>query len=79
MAFGGFDSGAEEMYFQLGAAGAARGWQVVLFDGPGQTGCMRRNPTMTYRPDYEAPVGAVLDDVGTRLGAAPAASWPWPG
>jgi pimeloyl-ACP methyl ester carboxylesterase len=70
VAFGGFDSGAEEMYFQLGAAGAARGWQVVLFDGPGQTGCMRRNPTMTYRPDYEAPVGAVLDDVGTRLGPA---------
>jgi pimeloyl-ACP methyl ester carboxylesterase len=69
VAFGGFDSGAEEMYFQLGAPGAARGWQVVLFDGPGQTGCMRRNPTMTYRPDYEAPVGAVLDDVDQRLGA----------
>jgi len=69
VAFGGFDSGAEEMYFQLGAAGAARGWQIVLFDGPGQTGCMRRNPTMTYRPDYEAPVGAVLDDVEARLGS----------
>jgi pimeloyl-ACP methyl ester carboxylesterase len=68
--FGGFDSGAEEMYFQLGAPGAARGWQVVLFDGPGQTGCMRRNPTMTYRPDYEAPVGAVLDEVERRLGPA---------
>jgi pimeloyl-ACP methyl ester carboxylesterase len=70
VAFGGFDSGAEEMYFQLGAPGAARGWQVVLFDGPGQTGCMRKNPTMTYRPDYEAPVGAVLDDVQARLGPA---------
>jgi len=69
VAFGGFDSGAEEMYFQLGAPGAARGWQVVLFDGPGQTGCMRRNPSMTYRPDYEAAVGAVLDDVEARLGA----------
>jgi len=66
VAFGGFDSGAEEMYFQLGAAGAARGWRVVLFDGPGQTGRMRRNPSMTYRPDYEAPVGAVLDDLGRR-------------
>jgi hypothetical protein len=70
VAFGGFDSGAEEMYFQLGAAGAARGWRVVLFDGPGQTGCMRRNPTMTYRPDYEAPVGAVLDDLESRPGGA---------
>jgi pimeloyl-ACP methyl ester carboxylesterase len=70
VAFGGFDSGAEEMYFQVGAPGAARGWQVVLFDGPGQTGCMRRNPTMTYRPDYEVPVGAVLDHVEARLGTA---------
>jgi pimeloyl-ACP methyl ester carboxylesterase len=69
VAFGGFDSGAEEMYFQLGAAGAARGWRVVLFDGPGQTGCMRRNPTMTYRPDYEAPVGAVLDHLENGPGA----------
>jgi len=68
VALGGFDSGAEEMYFQLGAAGAARGWQVVVFDGPGQTGCMRGNPTMTYRPDYEAPLGTVLDDVKNRLG-----------
>jgi pimeloyl-ACP methyl ester carboxylesterase len=68
VAVGGFDSGAEEMYFQLGAAGAGRGWQVVVFDGPGQTGCMRRNPTMTYRPDYEAPVGAVLDHLEQRLG-----------
>jgi pimeloyl-ACP methyl ester carboxylesterase len=70
VAFGGFDSGAEEMYFQLGAAGAARGWQVLLFDGPGQTGCMRMNPTMTYRPDYEAPVGAVLDELDRRRGTA---------
>ncbi|HEY7947231.1 MAG TPA: hypothetical protein VID75_06125, partial [Acidimicrobiales bacterium] len=70
VALGGFDSGAEEMYFQLGAAGAARGWQVLVFDGPGQTGCMRRNPTMTYRPDYEAPFGAVLDEVEHRLGPA---------
>jgi hypothetical protein len=69
VALGGFDSGSEEMYFQLGAAGAARGWQVVVFDGPGQTGCIRRNPTMTYRPDYEAPIGAVLDDVESRRGA----------
>jgi len=57
--------------------GAARGWQVVLFDGPGQTGCMRKNPTMTYRPDYEAPVGAVLA-MSTGASARRADSWPWP-
>lgn len=63
---GGFDSTAEELFFQLGAPGAARGWHVLVFDGPGQTGCMRTNPQMSFRPDYEAPVGAVLDVLATR-------------
>lgn len=58
---GGFDSSAEELYFHLGAPGAERGWNVFVFDGPGQPGCMRRNPAMTFRPDYEAPLGAVID------------------
>ena len=38
---GGFDSSAEELYFHLGAPGAERGWNVFVFDGPGQPGCMR--------------------------------------
>jgi pimeloyl-ACP methyl ester carboxylesterase len=60
---GGFDSSAEELYFHLGAPGAERGWNVFVFDGPGQPGCMRRNPSMTFRPDYEVPLGAVLDEL----------------
>jgi len=74
---GGFDSSAEELYFHLGAPGAERGWNVLVFDGPGQPGCMRRNPAMTFRPDYEVPIGAVLDDLlgradvdGARLALA---------
>jgi len=63
VAVGGFDSSAEELYFQLGAPGAERGWNVVVVDGPGQLGCMRTNPTMTFRPDYEVPLAAVLDAV----------------
>ena len=63
VAVGGFDSSAEELYFQLGAPGAERGWNVVVFDGPGQLGCMRTNPSMTFRPDYEVPLAAVLDAV----------------
>ncbi len=39
---GGFDSSAEELYFHLGRPGAERGWNVFVFDGPGQPGCMRR-------------------------------------
>jgi hypothetical protein len=63
IAVGGFDSSAEELYFQLGVPGAQRGWNVVVFDGPGQLGCMRTNPGMTFRPDYEVPLAAVLDSV----------------
>ena len=61
IAVGGFDSSAEELYFQLGVPGAERGWNVVVFDGPGQLGCMRTNPAMSFRPDYEVPLAAVLD------------------
>ncbi len=63
---GGFDSSAEELYFHLGAPGAERGWNVFVFDGPGQPGCMRRNPGMTFRPDYEVPLGAVIDHLSAR-------------
>jgi pimeloyl-ACP methyl ester carboxylesterase len=63
---GGFDSSAEELYFQLGAAGASRGWQVLVFDGPGQSGCMRDRPDLTFRPDYEVPIAAVLDHLAGR-------------
>jgi len=67
---GGFDSSAEELYLQLGVPGAARGWRVLVFDGPGQTGCMRLHPHLVFRPDYEAPVGAVLDFLDTRAPGA---------
>jgi pimeloyl-ACP methyl ester carboxylesterase len=63
---GGFDSSAEELYFHLGAPGAERGWNVFVFDGPGQPGCMRTNPEMTFRPDYEVPIAAVLDHLAGR-------------
>lgn len=63
---GGFDSSAEELYFHLAAPGGERGWNVFVFDGPGQPGCMRVNPTMTFRPDYEVPISAVLDFLASR-------------
>jgi alpha-beta hydrolase superfamily lysophospholipase len=63
---GGFDSSAEELYFHLGAPGAERGWNVFVFDGPGQPGCMRGNPSMTFRPDYDVPIAAVIDELVRR-------------
>jgi len=68
VAVGGFDASAEELFFQLGAPGATRGWQVLVFDGPGHAGCMRDNPGMVFRPDYDAPVAAVIDAVSARPG-----------
>jgi pimeloyl-ACP methyl ester carboxylesterase len=69
---GGFDSSAEELYFHYGAPGSERGWQVVTFDGPGQPGAMRSSPELTFRPDYEVPIAAVLDAVLDRDDVDPA-------
>jgi len=63
---GGFDSSAEELYFHYGAPGVERGWNVFVFDGPGQPGCMRLDPALPFRPDYEVPIAAVLEVIGTR-------------
>jgi alpha-beta hydrolase superfamily lysophospholipase len=63
---GGFDSSAEELYFHLAAPGTARGWNVLVFDGPGQPGCMSGDPSLTFRPDYEVPLAAVIDAVIER-------------
>ncbi|WP_276258425.1 alpha/beta hydrolase family protein [Haloglomus litoreum] len=60
---GGFDSLAEELYFLCGVPEAlARGYAVVLFDGPGQ-GAPLREEGLTARPDWEYVVGPVLDAV----------------
>ena len=37
---GGYDSCAEELYFFSGAAAVARGYNCLLFDGPGQGGAL---------------------------------------
>lgn len=57
---GGFDSSGEELYFQFGVEALRRGFHVVTFDGPGQTGMLRR-ATATLRPDWEAVLGPVVD------------------
>ena len=60
---GGFDSLAEELYFLCGVPEAlARGFAVVLFEGPGQ-GAPLRERGLTARPDWEHVVGPVLDEL----------------
>jgi pimeloyl-ACP methyl ester carboxylesterase len=67
----GFDGTGEELYFQTAADGLARGFNVLIAEGPGQMGCLRRNPNLLFRPDYEVPIGAILDFALARTEVAP--------
>ena len=61
IALGGFDSTMEELYCWIGAVAPAHGWNCLMFEGPGQWAALKTNPGLTFRPDYEKPVGAVVD------------------
>lgn len=62
----GGDSTNEEMVHWLGFAAAARGWNCMTFEGPGQWSALQLNPGLLMRPDYEAPVKAVVDYLARR-------------
>jgi len=61
MVLGGYDSTGEELYFTIGAAATRRGYNALIFEGPGQRGFLHSYPGAVFRPDYEAPVGAAVD------------------
>jgi alpha-beta hydrolase superfamily lysophospholipase len=63
----GFDGSAEELHFFGAAAGAAHGYHVLTFDGPGQPSAIHRD-RLPFRPDWEAVVGPVLDFAVTLPG-----------
>ena len=58
----GFDGTMEELYFDVGVAAQQRGFNVLLFDGPGQGG-MLREKNIPYRFDWEKVVTPVVDYV----------------
>lgn len=62
----GMESGAEEQYFYHGVSALRRGYSVLLFQGPGQAGMLRRAPRSWLQHDYEIPLQAVLDFVHDR-------------
>lgn len=66
MIVSGYDGTMEESYLQGGKAALQRGYNTLLFAGPGQMDCMRFHPEMTFRPDFEKPGKAVLDYVVSR-------------
>jgi pimeloyl-ACP methyl ester carboxylesterase len=61
IALNGGDSTNEEVIHWLGFAAVARGWNCLVFEGPGQWSALQLNPGLHLRPDYEVPVGAAVD------------------
>lgn len=56
----GFDGTAEELYFEVGAAAMARGYNVLLFEGPGQ-GEVIKVQNVPFRFDWEKVVTPVIN------------------
>jgi dienelactone hydrolase len=60
ISFGGLDSFKDELWFMTGRGAVQRGIAVLMVDGPGQGGTLRRHKIPT-RYDYEVPVGRCID------------------
>ncbi len=56
----GFDGTAEELYFEAGIAAYQRGYNVLLFEGPGQ-GEVIKKQNLPFRYDWEKVVTPVVD------------------
>ena len=65
ISFGGLDSFKDELWFMTGRGAVQRGLSVLLVDGPGQGGALRRHGLVT-RHDYEVPVGRCIDWLAAR-------------
>lgn len=64
---GGGDASGEELYLISGGTAALRrGYNVLIFDGPGQRGVLHRDPSLVFRHDYEAVISPVVDIVLER-------------
>jgi len=57
----GFDGTVESLYFACVAGLAERGYNVLIFEGPGQRGISHLYPNLPFRPDYEKVVSKVVD------------------
>jgi len=61
----GFDGTGEELYFAVGKASIKRGYNCLIFEGPGQ-GEVIRVQKIPYRYDWEKVVTPVIDYALTR-------------
>ncbi len=61
----GFDGTAEEIYFEVGVLALERGFNCLLFEGPGQGEVIRRQK-IPFLPNWETVVTPVVDFALTR-------------
>ena len=59
VAVNGFDGSMMNSFYEVGAPSAIRGFNVLIFDGPGQGSASRYNRAL-FRVDWEVPVSAAL-------------------
>ncbi len=71
ISMGGLDSIKDEMWFMQARGALQRGISVLMIDGPGQGGTLRRHRIPT-RPDYEVPIGRCIDYLESRQDVDPA-------
>jgi pimeloyl-ACP methyl ester carboxylesterase len=57
----GGDSTNEELFPVFGFGARERGWNILVFEGPGQYTAAQLNPTLHLSADFEKPTGAVID------------------
>lgn len=62
----GFEGSAEEQYFCHGVTALRRGYNVLLFQGPGQAGALRSDRKSQLRHDFEIPLQVALDFLHDR-------------
>ena len=62
----GYDGTLEEEYFLRGRAALERGFNIILFAGPGQMDTLRYNPDANFEPDFENPVKVIIDFCAKR-------------
>lgn len=60
ISMGGLDSIKDEMWFMQAHGALQRGIAVLMIDGPGQGGTLRRHK-LHNRPDTEVPIGRCID------------------
>jgi pimeloyl-ACP methyl ester carboxylesterase len=61
MLLSGFDGTMEEMFLGVGPYALEEGYNIMMFEGPGQAAMCHLYPDRPFMPDFEKPVSAAVD------------------